>query len=108
MAEQEQLFVEYAGEPLSQEDADYILGKYEQIAQRLPEIDKQINQETSGWETGRMAKTDLAVIRLAIYEILYDETVPTGVAINEAVELARKYGQDSSPSFVNGVLAKFA
>ena len=55
-----------------------------------------------------MAKVDLTIIRLAIYEIKFDETVPTGVAINEAVELAKKFGQDGSAAFVNGVLAKFA
>ena len=55
-----------------------------------------------------MGKVDVTVMRLALYEMLYDETVPQGVAISEAVELAKKYGQDDSPSFVNGVLAKFA
>ena len=55
-----------------------------------------------------MGKVDLTILRLGIYEILYDEEIPTGVAINEAVELAKKFGQDTSPAFVNGVLAKFA
>ena len=55
-----------------------------------------------------MGKVDLTVLRLAVYEIMFDEEIPTGVAINEAVELAKKFGQDTSPSFVNGVLAKFA
>ena len=55
-----------------------------------------------------MAKVELTIIRLAVYEIKFDESVPTGVAINEAVELAKKFGQDGSPAFVNGVLAKFA
>ena len=54
-----------------------------------------------------MGKVDLTILRLAVYEILFDDTIPLGVAINEAVELAKKFGQDSSPSFVNGVLAKF-
>ena len=61
-----------------------------------------------GWKTQRMGKVDLTIIRLALYEILYDEDIPTGVAINEAVELAKRYGTDESPSFVNGVLAKLA
>ena len=61
-----------------------------------------------GWQTKRMGKVDLTILRLAVYEIKYDEDIPTGVAINEAVELAKKFGQDSSPAFVNGVLAKFA
>ena len=55
-----------------------------------------------------MGKVDLTLIRLAVYEIKYDDEIPTGVAINEAVELAKKFGQDNSPAFVNGVLAKFA
>ncbi|KAI4446151.1 Transcription antitermination protein NusB [Eubacterium plexicaudatum ASF492] len=53
-----------------------------------------------------MAKVDLALIRLAVYEIKYEADIPTGVAINEAVELAKIYSSDGAPSFVNGVLAK--
>ncbi len=108
MSEQEQLFIENDDKEMSEADADYITGKYEKIAEKLSEIDEMINKETTGWDTTRIAKVDLAIIRLAIYEIKYDETVPTGVAINEAVELAKKYGQDQSQAFVNGVLAKFA
>ncbi len=55
-----------------------------------------------------MGKVDLAILRLAVYEIVFDADVPTGVAINEAVELAKKFGQEESSGFVNGVLAKFA
>ena len=54
----------------------------------------------------RMAKVDLTLLRLATYEIQFDEDIATGVAINEAVELAKKYGTDASPSFINGILAK--
>ena len=61
-----------------------------------------------GWKTSRMGKVDLTIIRLAVYELKYEEDIPTGVAINEAVELAKKYGTDTSSSFVNGVLAKLA
>ena len=74
----------------------------------LTEIDEKINNITDGWKTSRMGKVDLAIIRLAVYEILFDEDVPTSVAINEAVELAKQFGTDDSPSFVNGVLAKIA
>ncbi len=108
MAEQEELFATIGDVELSKTDADYIRDKYEKIAEKLPEIDSEINEKTSGWDTTRMAKVDLTIIRLAVYEIKFDESVPTGVAINEAVELAKKYGQDGSPAFVNGVLAKFA
>ncbi len=108
MAEQEELFTTISDEEFSKKDADQIREKYEKIAEKLPEIDEAINSATSGWDTKRMAKVDLTIIRLAVYEIKYDDSVPTGVAINEAVELAKKFGQDGSPAFVNGVLAKFA
>ncbi|MCR5102197.1 MAG: transcription antitermination factor NusB [Butyrivibrio sp.] len=108
MAEQEELFVTASEELGKTKDADYVRDKYEKVAEKLPEIDAMINEQTVGWDTGRIAKVELAILRLAIYEIKFDETVPTGVAINEAVELAKKFGQDGSASFVNGVLAKFA
>ena len=108
MSEQEELFAVTEDTEISSKDADYIRDKYEKIAEKLTEIDEAINKETTGWSTSRIAKVDLTIIRLALYEIRYDESVPTGVAINEAVELAKKFGQDGSASFVNGVLAKFA
>ena len=59
-----------------------------------------------GWKTRRMGKVELTILRLALYEMLYDEEVPEKVAINEAVELAKKFGQGESPAFINGVLAR--
>ena len=76
-----------------------------QIIRRIPEIDGKINEVAKGWKTARMARTDLAVLRLGVYEILFDEEIPKGVAINEAVELAKQYGSDASPAFINGILA---
>ncbi len=108
MSEQEELFTITSDEEFTTKDADYVREKYEKIAEKLPEIDSEINEKTTGWNTSRIAKVDLTILRLAIYEIKYDESVPAGVAINEAVELAKKFGQDGSPAFVNGVLAKFA
>lgn len=93
-------------EPMKAKDEEYIQNKYEAIKAKLGEIDEKINESTKGWKTTRMSKVDLALIRLGAYEILFDEDVPTSVAINEAVELAKQYGSDESPSFVNGVLAK--
>lgn len=107
MSEQERLFFEDE-DAARDKDADYILDKYHKIQQNLPEIDRQLNEKTEGWDTGRMSKVDLTILRLAVYEINYDDSVPTGVAINEAVELAKKFGQDASAGFVNGILAKFA
>lgn len=107
MPEQETLFFEDE-DAAEGKDAAYISDKYHKIQQKLPEIDRQLNEKTEGWNTDRMSKVDLTILRLAVYEIHYDDSVPTGVAINEAVEIAKKFGQDASPGFVNGILAKFA
>jgi len=89
-------------------DQDYILNKYRAIVEKKEEIDALLNEVTEGWKTSRMNRVDLTILRLATYEIQWDEDVPTGVAINEAVELAKKYSSDDGPAFVNGVLAKVA
>ena len=89
-----------------EKDKTYIFEKVEKISEKLEEIDAKINEVSEGWKTGRRGKVDLTLIRLAVYERLYEEDVPAKVAINEAVELAKQYGTDNSPSFVNGVLAK--
>ena len=107
MPEQEKLFFEEEMEEDSEEKKQ-LDEKYHNIFCKLDEIDAMLNEKVSGWDTGRMGKVDLTILRLAVYEINYDEAVPTGVAINEAVELAKKFGQSNSPAFVNGVLAKFA
>ncbi len=86
-------------EPWNAKDGAYISGKCEDIVAHLAEIDEAIDAAAEGWKTGRMGKVDLTLIRLAVYEMKYDEDVPVGVAINEAVELAKKYGTDESPAF---------
>lgn len=76
------------------------------ILNELLVLDEKIGEVAEGWNIERMGKVELTIIRLALYEIMFDDEVPTNVAINEAVELAKKYGQDESFSFVNGILAK--
>ena len=93
-------------EPLEEKDESYMSGKVGDIYGHVKELDDRINEVAKGWKTRRMGKVDLTVLRLALYEMLYEESVPEKVAINEAVEIARKYGGDDSPSFVNGILAK--
>ena len=90
------------------EDEKYIREKLSRILEKLPEIDGKLNEASRNWKTSRMAKVDLSVLRLAVYEILYDEDIPTGVAIDEAVEIAKHYGGEESGSFVNGVLGQIA
>ena len=108
MPEQIQLFFQQEDEPISEKKQVEITQKYEKITECLEEIDEIIEQTSTGWTIARMGKVDLAILRLAVYEMKKDEDIPVSVAINEAVELAKKFGQDESPSFINGVLAKLA
>ncbi len=107
MTEQEDFYLAYLGE-ISDEDRAYIQGKVNAIIEKKADLDSRINSVADKWKTERMTKVDLTIIRLASYEMIFDEEVPVGVAINEAVELAKRYGTDQSPSFVNAVLAKLA
>lgn len=95
-------------EECSEQDSNYIIQKFKKIVEKLEEIDAAIGEVAKGWKVSRMAKVDLALIRLAVYEMKYEEDIPVKVAINEAVELAKGYGTDDSPAFVNGILAKLA
>ena len=95
-------------EELSDTDREYIVKKHAAIVEKVEEIDEILNTHTTGWKTTRMNKVDLTILRLAVYEIQWDEDVPAGVAINEAVELAKKYSSEEGPSFINGVLGKIA
>ncbi|MFI3207867.1 MAG: transcription antitermination factor NusB [Eubacteriales bacterium] len=93
-------------EEINESDKEFIENRCRLIDEKLDEIDDLLNERTTGWKTSRMNKVDLAILRLACFELKYDEEIPTGVAINEAVELAKKYSSDEGPAFVNGVLAK--
>ena len=95
-------------ESASDEERTYIEHKVQEILAHLDEIDAIIDSSAQNWKTSRMAKVELTLIRLAVYEIRFDDDIPTGVAINEAVELAKAYGEDNSAAFVNGVLARIA
>ena len=106
MKEQAVLFDEE--ESCSEKDKEYITKKFENIVEKITEIDAAVNEVAKGWKTTRMGKVDLTIIRLAVYEMKYEEDIPVKVAINEAVELAKQYGADDSPAFVNGILAKLA
>lgn len=105
LTEQLKLFTEEL-ENLKEEDFLYINNKCNEIFDKIPELDETVNAVVEGWKTSRMGKVDLSIIRLAVYEMKYEEQIPAKVSINEAVELAKQYGTDDSASFINGVLAK--
>lgn len=107
MDEQLALYFEQR-EIADEKDCEYISAKAKAVAAHVAEIDAMINENAKGWKTTRMNKVDLTILRLAVYEMKWDEDVPVSVAINEAVELAKGFGGEESPSFVNGILAKLA
>lgn len=85
----------------------YILDAITNIKNNLEDIDKYIKDNIEGWDIGRLAKVDLAVLRIAIYEILYRQDIPVQVSINEAIEIVKKYSLEDSFKFINGVLGGF-
>lgn len=91
---------------LNKDSRDYAVHIIKGAVQHFDEIDKLIEFHTTGWKKERIAKVDLAILRLAIYEIVFNNDVPDSVAANEAVELAKKFSTEESGSFVNGVLGK--
>jgi len=76
--------------------------------QNMEKIDELINTYAKGWSVSRMSKVDLAILRMAVYELKFSDETPTGVVINEAVEAAKKYSSDSAPAFINGILGNIA
>ena len=90
---------------ISAEDKKYITEVTKGVAEKINELDEKIKPYLKGWTMDRFGKTDLAILRLAVYEIFYRDDIPYKVSIHEAVELAKSFCDDSSPSFINGVLA---
>ncbi len=90
------------------EEKMLLKGHFLEVYAQIPQLDEKISAVSQGWKVNRMGKVEISILRLALYEMLYDEEVPVKVAINEAVELAKKYGGDSAPQFINGILAKYA
>lgn len=107
MEEQLELYLDQLDE-VSEKDRTYMIEKAKAIAGKVEEIDQLINENVTGWKTGRMNKVDLSILRLAVYEMKWDEDVPVKVAINEAVELGKKFSGDDGPAFINGVLGRLA
>lgn len=116
MPEQVELYLQDAsgddeesdGNKISDKDKEFLKMRWAAVASKLDEIDALLNSTAKGWKTSRFPSCDLAILRVAVYEMVYDDSIPIGVSINEAVELAKKYGGNESPSFINGVLGQIA
>lgn len=88
-----------------QSDIDYFVNVTTTCFENINSIDDKISSLLKGWTIERISKVNLSILRLAICEILFINDIPYQVSINEAVELAKKYGDDDAPAFINGVLA---
>ena len=93
-------------ETLTEEDVAFSDAVLSGIEAHQEEIDPLIGELAIGWSIERMPRVDLSILRVAIYEMMYRRDIPYSVSINEAVELAKKFGGDEAPAFVNGILAK--
>jgi N utilization substance protein B len=89
---------------LNEQDTDYVRRAVRGVNQQVRALDRQINAVADGWEVHRLGSIDRSILRLAIYEIVFMDDIPVGVAVNEAVELAKEFGDDDSPRFINGLL----
>ncbi|MBQ9314604.1 MAG: transcription antitermination factor NusB [Clostridia bacterium] len=91
---------------VNSEDMNYVKDVVHGVYANMDKLDDLIKEHLKGWTMDRICKTDLAILRLAIYEILHRDDIPYKVTVNEAVELAKSFSEDNSPSFVNGILAE--
>jgi len=91
---------------MTEDERNYIESTTDGAMANKDEIDKMLDAYAKGWTVERMSKVDKAILRLAVYELKYAPDVPDGVAINEAVELAKTYSSDEAPAFINGILGK--
>lgn len=92
----------------SEENLAYIRTKAGAIIENLPAVDAKIEENCDGWNLNRLGKAELAIMRVAVYELMFEENIPAGVSINEAVELAKTYCDEDAKGFVNSVLGKAA
>ena len=107
LLEQLPLYFDAGDLTVSEEDRGKIEERLCAIMDRMPEIDAQVASRLKNWKPERIGKVELAVIRMTVYELQNSPGTPVGIVINDAVELAKKYGQDGAGQFVNGVLASF-
>ncbi len=99
-----ELIIQTAIDERAFDNSEYIYNTVIGTINNLNESDKLIGEYSKGWNINRISRVSLAILRMAIYEVLHNENIPQSVAINEAVELAKKYDNDDAPPFINGVL----
>ena len=97
-------FRENTEEKIEDIDFEYVIRVLKGVSENEAHINETISKYLVKWKIGRLPKMNLAILKMATYEILFEEEIPNKVTVNEAIELAKKYGDDNAPSFINGVL----
>lgn len=108
LPEQYEMFFDTMAFSMEQPDRTYVEDKVNNICRYKKQFDEEIGSVSETWEVSRIDKVTLNILRLALYEMEYDDTIPVKVSINEAIELAKKFGPDDASAFVNGILGKLA
>ena len=103
---EEALMNYYEMQDFGEQLKEQLYERFRGVKEHLGSIDTILQKYAIGWDLNRMGKAEISILRLAVYEILFDESIPEKVAANEAVELAKKYGTKESYSFINGILGK--
>ncbi|MDO4804220.1 MAG: transcription antitermination factor NusB [Lachnospiraceae bacterium] len=93
---------------ITEEDKKYIKKRFSALKGYITDIDDMLNRTAKGWSTNRFGSADLAILRVACYEMLFDDSIPESVAINEAVDIAKIYCGNESPAFINGILGNIS
>ena len=104
LLEEPEVFLPDMKQGLQPKDEDYIRDKVKAIIDKTEELDKMLESASKDWKLSRIGKAELAILRVGAYEIRFDDDIPEKVAINEALELAKKYCDEKAVSFINGVL----
>ncbi|MFY0543257.1 transcription antitermination factor NusB [Brevibacillus sp. H7] len=91
----------------SEEDSQYMRWLVEQTLKNLPQIDEEIKKYLRGWQLERIANVDRAILRLAFFEMMFEEGIPDKVVVNEAIEIAKLFSDEQSHRYINGVLSSF-
>ncbi len=103
---EEALRTYYDMQHFAKELTEELYTRYKKVQEHIGTIDALLSRYAIGWDLNRMGKAEINILRLAVFEILFDEDIPEKVAANEAVELSKKYGTNDSYGFVNGILGK--
>lgn len=105
--DEEIIEVFFENEKFTDDEKEYIIDSINTVNENLDIIDQKIEKHIEGWKKDRLSRIDLATLRIAIYEIMYRDDIPTEVSINESIEISKKFSSDEASKFINGVLGSF-